>query len=121
MVAKAGENAREFVSRIMAFGRLEEPGRATVDIYDIVHDVLEMLPTMVPPTITSRTHVDKAAGMVRADATQIQTVLMNLIFNAVDSMNGKAGDLEISLSRVDVEEGSDALVPGLGTGAYALI
>jgi PAS domain S-box-containing protein len=121
MVVKAGENAKDLVGRIMAFARQEKPGRATVDIYEVVHGVLELLPTMVPPTINTKTHLDEVAGSIRADAAEIQTVLMNLVFNAVDAMNGQAGDLDVSLSRVYLGEEEEAPIPGLGTGAYALI
>jgi len=63
--------------------------------------------------------LDENTGFVFVDATQIQTVLMNLVANAVDSMEGQNGELRISLSRTTVDENSAHFIAGLEDGNYA--
>jgi signal transduction histidine kinase len=88
-------------------------------MFEIVRQGLSLVHSMLPSNVTIKEDLDKNTGMVFVDATQTQTVLMNLIANAVDSMDGETGDLNISLSRAFVDETPEKAIPGLEKGHYA--
>ena len=118
-VVRSSQSAKELVSRILQFGRKDSLVRQNIDVCAAVAGALELLPTIVPPTVKPRVDLDPDTGMVFADADQIQTVVMNLIFNAVDAMEGRTGKIEISLSAVDVGDADDETGAQLTAGRYA--
>jgi signal transduction histidine kinase len=74
---------------------------------------------MIPSNITIKESLEKNSGRVFGDPAQIQTVIMNLVANAVDAMEGKTGDLTVSLSQAFVDDSPANSVPGLDKGNYA--
>src|SRR5205823_8593337 len=53
---------------------------------DIITDVEKMLRRLIGEDIEFRTKLDPAAGHIKADAGQIEQVIMNLAVNARDAM-----------------------------------
>jgi len=119
VICQAGASAKELVERISAFSRQQGLIRERADIFKIVHNDLSLIGSTIPPSITVTQDLDENTGFVFVDATQIQTVLMNLVANAVDSMEGQNGELRISLSRTTVDENSAHFIAGLEDGNYA--
>jgi PAS domain S-box-containing protein len=119
VVVSATESAKKLVERVMAFGHMDEAHRQTVDIGTVVGKTLELLPTMVPSSVRTLIDLDENVGEVRAEVEQIETVVLNLIFNAVDAIHGKAGRIDIGLKRIEVGEAIGETMPGLNPGFYA--
>jgi PAS domain S-box-containing protein len=118
-VVRSSKSAKELVGRILQFGRGDWLVRQNINVCATVGDALDLLPTIVPPTVKPHIHLDPDTGMVFGDADQIQTVVMNLILNAVDAMEGRTGELEISLSAVDVGDTDVEAGSRLKAGRYA--
>ena len=118
-VVRSSRSAKELISRILQFGRVELHVRQSFDVCTVVGDALDLLPAIVPATVKPRIQLDPDTGLVFGDAEEIQTVVMNLIFNAVDAMEGKIGEIEISLSAIEVGDGDDEAGPQLIAGRYA--
>jgi CheY-like chemotaxis protein len=71
------------------------------------------------PTIEIRFHIDKEQGLVFADPTQIQQIIMNLCTNAVHAMRGQAhGELDIWVRNIEIEPTSIAAYGSLAPGSY---
>lgn len=119
VVFNATESAKKLVERVMAFGHMDEAHRKSIDIGAVVGKTLELLPTMVPSSVTTKIVLDKDVGTVRAEVEQIETVILNLVFNAVDAIRGKAGRIDIGLMRIDIGGADGETVLGLDPGAYA--
>ncbi len=119
VICRAGASAKELVERISTFSRQQGLIRERADIFEIARDGLNLIGSTVPPSITVKEDLDRDTGLVFVDAAQIQTVLMNLVANAVDSMGEETGELAISLSRVPVDDRPAHSVPGLDNGVYA--
>jgi signal transduction histidine kinase len=60
-------------------------------------------------------------GEVCADKAQIESVIMNLVSNAFDAMEGKPGRLEILLSQVELDKNDTDSDADLEEGRYAKI
>ncbi len=119
VICRAGASAKELVERISTFSRQQGLIRERADIFEIVRDGLNLIGSTVPPSLTVTEDLDRDTGQVLVDAAQIQTVLMNLAANAVDSMEGENGELAISLSRITADDRPAHSIPGLDNGVYA--
>ncbi|HET6406914.1 MAG TPA: response regulator, partial [Chthoniobacteraceae bacterium] len=61
---------------------------------------------------------------IEADATQIRQVLMNLILNAAESMDGKSGNVTVRTRTIDADEkflAKSALPDALPPGRYVIL
>lgn len=100
-ILNAGRRARDLVKQIITFSRHRKAEQNAVDISIIVKEVLKFLRASLPSTIDIKYNIDANAGMVLADITQIQQVLMNLGSNAARAMREKGGVLDVQLKNVE--------------------
>jgi len=117
-VLKAGERARDLIKQILAFSARSEQDRRPVNVGIIAKDVAKLLRASLPSTIEIRQDIDKEAGPVLADPTQIHQVLMNLCVNAGHAMRQKGGVLSVALSRVSLGENEIKSYPDLKAGEF---
>lgn len=120
-VLKASARARDLVRQILAFSRQEEHEQEALLLQDIIGETLELLQASLPATSEIRQNIDPATPRILGDATQIQQVLMNLSVNAAQSMKGRAGILEISLTCEDVDPEFRNVHPELEPGPHVCL
>lgn len=83
---KAVDRAAGLTKQLLTFSR-KGPSRVTqVNVNDVITDVVKMLRRLLPGTIELRTTLMQRQEMVRADATRLEQVIMNLVINARDAM-----------------------------------
>jgi len=104
-VLKAGARARDLVSQILTFSRQTEHERKPVQIAPIVKEALKLLRSSLPATIEMHQNIaiTPDRGIILADPTQVQQILMNLCTNAAHAMRETGGILGVRLSEVDVD------------------
>ena len=117
-VLKSSERAKNLVRQILAFSRRGEQERKPVDIAGIVKEATKLLRATMPPTIEIRQNIDPECGQVRADATQIEQVMMNLCTNAYQALGDAGGLLEVSLTQVEVSPEDARAHPHLQGGPH---
>jgi signal transduction histidine kinase/ActR/RegA family two-component response regulator len=99
----AASRARDLVQQILAFSRQQPPAPVTLSLRPLVEDVLGMLQVALPPGISLNTELTDAPLHVRADATQLHRVLMNLCANAWQSLQGQSGQVTVGLALLSPE------------------
>jgi CheY-like chemotaxis protein len=117
-VLKAGLRARDLVQQILTFSRQSNQERKPVEIGPIVKETLKLLRASLPSTVEIRQRIESNADVVETDPTQIHQVLMNLCTNAAHAMREGGGILEVSLSKVDIQESTTTPYPDLHAGPY---
>ena len=60
-----------------------------------------MIRTSMPPHAAVQLHVPPSLPAIEVDEGQVRQVIMNLVANAVDSMENRAGAIELSAGVVD--------------------
>ena len=70
----------------MAFSRKQMIETRVLDLNTTIRQSVPMLQRLVGEDIVVQTHLDSSLGQIRADASQIHQVLMNLFANARDAM-----------------------------------
>lgn len=119
-VVQAGERAKNLVGQVVASSREEEVGTGLIDIAEALRGSMALLQSALPSTIKVEERLSESVGFILGDPAQTATVLMNLVSNAIDSMAGGVGELEVSLSRIDIGRNERAkLSLSTPVGAYA--
>jgi PAS domain S-box-containing protein len=113
-VRSAGLRAKDLVAQILTFSRQSHTSLIPLDIAEPVSEAVKLVRATTPSTIEIVSHVENA--VVKADATQIQQVVLNLCTNAVHAMQQGPGRLEISLRKVDVSAALADEIPNLSAG-----
>jgi PAS domain S-box-containing protein len=102
-IRKAGERAAGLTRQLLAFSRKQMLEPKVLDLNEIVHHIQEMLSRLIGEDIQIVMNLDPALDSVRADAGQIEQVIMNLAVNARDAMP-KGGQLSIETANVELDD-----------------
>ena len=111
-IRNAGLQAAAMTKQLLTFSRKHIFDAQPLDLNELVNKHLEMLRRTLGEDVELVTGLDPSLGPVRADAGQLQQVLINLVMNARDAMpHGGKVCIETSLVELDresVAENSEA-------------
>jgi signal transduction histidine kinase len=96
-VVQASRHGRDLVGRILAFSRDQEAVKSAVDLAAITRQALQMLRSTIPTTILIDEEIESVPP-VFADAGQLQQVIVNLVTNARQAIDGDRGRITIAVS-----------------------
>ncbi len=119
-IMKAAQSAASLTRQLLAFSRQQVLEPRILDLNAIVLNVEKMLRRLIGKHIDLRTHLDSALGSVKADQSQIEQVILNLVVNARDAMP-QGGKLVVETSNIDVDEEYARLHPPQLPGPYVLL
>jgi PAS domain S-box-containing protein len=116
-VRTSARHGADLVRQLLAFaqGRSEQRDEVAVDA--LIGSVRRLLHSVMPPTIDVRVSLAGELWPVRADATQLRQVLLNLCLNARDAMP-EGGLIEISAKVVQVESTTKSLQGEVKAGPH---
>ena len=101
-ISKVIQRGASLVRQLLTFARKTDVVFESVRVNDLIHEVEKLLRETFPKTITISMDLHKALPSIKADATQIHQVLLNLCVNARDAMP-KGGTVYISTKVVSGE------------------
>ncbi len=117
LVLQAANRGKDLVKQIITFSRQREWERNPVEIAPIVTEGTLFLRSTLPKDVTIRETIDPRSGVVMADPSHIQQIMVNLCQNAALAMPD-GGSLEISLAPVEVDAAFALSHPDLKAGSY---
>jgi PAS domain S-box-containing protein len=115
-VLTATKRAADLVAQLLAFSRKQMLTTRVLNLNFVIGDILEMLRRLIREDIQLVFCPAPGLGLVSADQSQIEQVIINLTVNARDAMR-QGGELRIATRNVRVEP-SGSGVPGLQPGDY---
>ena len=83
--------AASLTRQLLAFSRQQTLRPEVLQLPDVVSDIGQMLKRLVGEKIQFTVSHDRDLGPVRADPTQLEQVIVNLVVNARDALIGKTG------------------------------
>ncbi|MGA9039586.1 MAG: ATP-binding protein [Terriglobales bacterium] len=93
-IQQAADRATSLTRQLLAFSRKQMLELKVVDVNVIVADMERLLRPMIGESIALNTRLASDLGRTRADAGQLEQVIMNLVVNAKDAMP-KSGKITI--------------------------
>ena len=116
----AAQRAAALTKQLLAFSRQSVLQPRLVVLNDVVTGIQNMLTRIVGSKIEFRTSLDPELGLVKADPSQIEQVILNLCVNARDAMpNG--GTLELTTCNADLDGDSSREAGIEKPGKYVMI
>jgi two-component system, cell cycle sensor histidine kinase and response regulator CckA len=119
-IKRAGERAADLTRQLLAFSRQQLLCPRVLDLNAVVQEAERMLRRLLGEDIDLVTHYQRGISRIKADAGQIDQVVMNLAINARDAMpNG--GKLTIEIADVTLDQAYAAEHFGLVPGPYVML
>jgi len=117
-VFNAGKRAETLIQQILAFSRKQELKQKPLQLKYIVKESVKLLRSTLPTDIEIKEDIAKDVGVVNADPTQMQQVIMNLCINAGHAMQEEGGILAVGLANVELDDIAAAQYLDMSPGPY---
>jgi signal transduction histidine kinase/ActR/RegA family two-component response regulator len=119
-IRKAGRRARDLVQQILSFSRRQPTEFQVLSLGAVVEEATRLLRATIPARIRLETRIAPNTPAALADQTQIEQVLLNLVANAIDAMQGQPGSITIVVDFLKLDARADADLR-LPAGTYARV
>lgn len=116
-IDRSADRAAALTRQLLAFSRLQVLQPQVINLNGIVEEMGKLLPRLIGEDIDLIIKTDESLGTTRADATQMEQVIMNLAVNARDAMpNG--GKLVVETANAELDHSFTASHPLMKVGSY---
>jgi len=121
-VLDAAKRGQELISRILTFSRRQHHEFEPICLEETIEGVLGLMTPTIPASVTINFTADTQAKkiVIEGNQTQLHQVLVNIINNSVDAMDGE-GTINIKLSHVPDHDPLLAQFPEIQPGLYCRI
>ncbi len=121
LILETSHRAAELTRKLLGFSRKSRMSLEVLDVHELLATVRELLEHTLDRRIRIAMSSSEGMGRIRADATHLQSALLNLCLNARDAMPA-GGELSIRLRRAELteEEAREALPSGAAGPCVAI-
>ena len=113
--------AHSITNQILAFSRQVEQEKVLVSVSEILTETIGFVRSSIPPNIKVRSNISNMNDSVLADPTQLFRVFLNLMTNAIQSMEEKGGVLSVNLDIVEGKQVQHELNKDIVADEYVLL
>jgi two-component system cell cycle sensor histidine kinase/response regulator CckA len=119
-IEKAADRATALTRQLLAFSRLQVLQPRVMNLNEVVEEMGRLLPRLIGEDVELVIRGAADLGAIRADASQMEQVIMNLAVNARDAMPG-GGRLLIETSNAELDSTYNSVHPVVREGRYILL
>lgn len=99
-IARGALRAGDVVQRLLAYARFDEPQRRSFDLAAVVAEAESLMRATLPADVALETTFAPNLPPLFGDATQVHQMVVNLITNAAQALNGDGGHIELRVEPV---------------------
>ncbi|HRR69624.1 MAG TPA: PAS domain S-box protein [Desulfomonilia bacterium] len=100
----AAHRAADLTNQLLAYSGKGKFDNRVFDLSALVEEMTGLLEVSIPKNVRLSLSMDRSLPLITADPGQIQQIIMNLIVNASESMDGKPGTVFIATGKVYCDE-----------------
>ncbi len=119
-IDRAADRAAALTKQLLAFSRMQVLQPRVMNVNGVVEDMGKLLPRLIGEDVELRIRTAPDLGSIRADASQMEQIIMNLAVNARDAMP-TGGHLMIETSNADLDRTYNSTHPIVKPGRYVLL
>jgi len=119
-IDRAADRATALTKQLLAFSRMQVLQPRVMNLNGVVEDMGKLLPRLIGEDIELGISTAPDLGMIRADASQMEQIIMNLAVNARDAMP-TGGRLFIETSNAELDQTYNNTHPIVQPGRYVLL
>jgi two-component system cell cycle sensor histidine kinase/response regulator CckA len=116
-IDRSADRAASLTRQLLAFSRMQVLQPQIINVNSIVEEMGKLLPRLIGEDIELTICVAGDLGTIRADASQMEQVIMNLAVNARDAM-ANGGKLLIETANADLDHSYMVSHPLMKPGKY---
>jgi PAS domain S-box-containing protein len=119
-IKKAGDRAASLTRQLLAFSRKQVIRPRVIDLNALVSELNKMLARLVREDIELLCNLKAGLGRIKADPTQVEQVIINLVVNARDAMPA-GGKIIIETANTYLDESYCRSHPSVKPARYVMI
>ncbi|HXE34989.1 MAG TPA: PAS domain S-box protein [Verrucomicrobiae bacterium] len=119
-IDRAADRAAALTKQLLAFSRMQVLQPRVMNLNGVVEDMGKLLPRLIGEDVELGIQMAQDLGKIRADASQMEQIIMNLAVNARDAMP-TGGRLIIETSNADLDRTYNTTHPIVKPGHYVLL
>jgi len=119
-IIRAANHSRDITRQLLAFSRQEEISPQVLDLNLLVKGIKKGLGRLIREDISVEVRTSPDLWPVYMDSTQVDQILMNLIVNARDAIEGH-GQITVTTENVTLEASYTSRYPDFNPGDYVQI
>ena len=113
VIRRAARRAAELTHQMLAYAGKADTDKRLVYLPELLEEVLELLHSSMSKQAELTTVIDDELPGVCADAAQIRQLMMNLVTNASEALNGNPGTVRIGMKVLELPlSNAQNLAPG---------
>jgi PAS domain S-box-containing protein len=116
-ILNSAERAAELTRQLLLFSRKQDMDFEPMNLNETVSRLRKMLDRLIGEDIKMHNDFQYDLWQIKADKSQIEQVITNLVVNSRDAMPG-GGDLTISTENVVIDEEKAKTIPDIQPGHY---
>ena len=123
-ITQAARRAAELTHQMLVYSGHSVTTPTSLDLGQIVYDILELLRVSIAKSARLIYDIPAEPLVVQGDSAQLSQVIMNLVINASDALQGSGGEIRIVLGHMHMDEAQLqllALAEPLAPGSYVFL
>ena len=98
-IEKAAERAAELCRQMLAYAGKTTYVLSRFNLRELVEEMVKMLKATTSPNVLIKENLSADLPVIKADASQLRQVVMNLIINAAEAIGEEQGKIDITMNR----------------------
>jgi len=119
-IDRSADRAAALTRQLLAFSRMQVLQPRAMNLNSVVQEMANLIPRLIGEDIELVVRSSADLGTIRADASQMEQIIMNLAVNSRDAMP-KGGRFTIETSNVELDNLYRAAHPIVQPGKYVLL